>query len=125
MTDLQTTVLRFEPGAVSLSQVDREITELLTQLSDANSSLGRAATDEGFSPGDFIGASATVSQDGKGFGLEVIIVAILVKLTTHAAEKAWDQLIWPRIMDKLGADALGDKVSEDASSVEDASSTED
>jgi hypothetical protein len=110
MSEPHTTVLRFEPGTSRPGQLEEEISAMLLELADSSSELAERAKEDGFTPQSFTGAHVEVTQEGKGFGEVVILVAIGSSVAGHMIEKAWDDLIWPRIKGRLGADALGKKI---------------
>jgi hypothetical protein len=103
------THLRFKAGEADLDDLRAEIASALRDLADPTSSLASQASAYGFDSVEFTGAESSVTEDAKGFGPILILVAILTPSATHAINKVWDDLIWPRIKSRLGADALGER----------------
>jgi hypothetical protein len=104
--------LRFAGGAADAEDLEAEISSILHELADPASDVARSAVAVGLSPSDLAGARVTVSQEGKGFGPVMILVAIAVPVAAHIVNKFWDDVIWPRIRGRLGADALGEREEE-------------
>jgi hypothetical protein len=99
--------LRFRSGAASVRDLQAEVSSALAELADPDSGLAQAAAGLGMAPHEFAGASGSVEQEGKGFGDVIMIVAILAPAANHALRNVWDDLVWPKIKSRLGADALG------------------
>lgn len=104
--------LRYEPGAVSIDDLQAEISSALEELADPDSDLARAASGIGIATGEFAGAEGSVDQEGKGFGDVIILITIFAPAANHAIRNVWDEIIWPRIKSRLGADAIGAEAEE-------------
>lgn len=109
MTEEAVTTLRFLEGAADLEDLEAEITSALAELGDSTSDLARSALMAGLNPGDLQSAGVSVRKEGDGFGPVVLLIAISVPVTSHIIDKLWDDIIWPRVKDRLGADALGER----------------
>jgi hypothetical protein len=107
--------LQYRPGAATIDDLQAEISSALRELGDPDSDLSRSASDLGITSDEFTRAEASVNQEGKGFGDVLIVVAIFAPAVNHALRSVWDDLIWPRVKSRLGADAIGDEVEEDES----------
>jgi hypothetical protein len=104
--------LRFAGGSADAEDLETEILSILNELADSGTEVARSAVGAGLSPSDLAGARVNVSQEGKGFGPVVFLIAITVPVAAHIVNKFWDDVIWPRVKDKLGADALGEREEE-------------
>lgn len=113
MTEVQRLSLRFQGAAASINDIRAEISAALNELADPASSLAGEASTAGFNSAEFINAESTVDEDAKGFGELVILVMIVAPAATHALNKVWDDVIWPRIRSRLGEDALGETDNSD------------
>lgn len=105
--------LRYEPGASSVSDLDAEISSALEELADPDSDLAQVASRIGVEAREFAGARGSADQEGKGFGDVVVLIAIFAPAANHALRNVWDEVIWPRVKSRLGADAIGSEVGED------------
>lgn len=113
MTDHYSISLHFRGGAADLDDLRTEISSALRELADPTTSLAHQASAAGFNPAEFADAEASVTEDAKGFGEVLILVTIAAPAVTHALNKVWDDLIWPRIKSRLGGDALGESEKAD------------
>jgi hypothetical protein len=109
MTDARSVSLRFRGGSADLKDLRTEISAALGELADPTCGLAERASVLGFSSAEFIGARADVSEDSKGFGEVVLLITIVAPAATHALNKVWDDLIWPRLKSRLGGDAVGEQ----------------
>ena len=54
-----------------------------------------------------------ISVEESGQGLEpvsaTILITIAAKLTEHALSKLWDDILWPRLRRRFGANAVGEE----------------
>jgi hypothetical protein len=107
MPEVNSIQLRFVGGKVNTEALEAEISSILSELADPASEAAKSATDIGLNPADMAGAQVSVAKEAKGFGPVAIVIAIAVPVAAHIVNKFWDDVIWPRIKDKLGADALG------------------
>lgn len=105
--------LRYQPGASNIDDLQAEISSALEDIADPKSDLGQIASGIGISPGEFARATGSVDQEGKGFGDVIVLITIFAPAANHALRDVWDQVIWPRIKSRLGADAIGNEVEED------------
>ncbi len=104
--------LRYQPGAASLDDLQTEISSALEDLRDPDSDLARDASGLGFSSNEFAGAEGSIDQEGKGFGDVIIFITIFAPAANHVIKNVWDEVIWPRIKSRLGADAVGNELEE-------------
>jgi hypothetical protein len=104
---MEEVLLRFSAGSVAAADLEPEISSIIRELADPESAASRLATASGLVPADLADAPVTVSQSGKGFGAVVILIAITTSVGAHAVESYWDDVIWPRLKTKLGADSVG------------------
>jgi hypothetical protein len=111
--------LRYRSGAANIRDLQTEISSALKELGDPDSEIAYAASDFGLASDEFAQAEGSVNQEGKGFGDAIILIAIFAPAGNHALRNVWDDLIWPRIKSRLGADAIGDEVYEDDSDQDD------
>ena len=102
-------VVRYRSGAADVEDIETEIRDALRQLADPASDLAAAAAESGVGPRDFDGATVAVEQEGKGFGDVIVVIAILAPTANHVLRSVWDEVIWPRVKESLGADALREK----------------
>jgi hypothetical protein len=106
--------LRFESGAVRLDQLQAAISDVLDQIADSTSELAAEAERAGIAPAELAGSDVQVTQERKGFGAEAVLITIGISAAgssvSHVVNKLWDELIWPRLKAKFGADALGKKI---------------
>jgi len=84
----------------------------LKDLADPASDLAQSASGIGVSTGEFAGAEGSVDQEGKGFGDVIVLITIFAPAANHVIRNVWDEMIWPRIKSRLGADAIGNEVEE-------------
>jgi len=99
--------LRFKGGAADAEELDAEIATVLEELSNPVSEVTKAATAVGLNAADLAKARITVSKDAKGFGAVALVIVIAAPVAAHIVEKFWDEVIWPRVKNRLGADAVG------------------
>jgi hypothetical protein len=103
-------IVRFRPGASSVNDLEAELTSALEELADPGSDLARLASGIGIAAPEFADARGSVDQEGKGFGDVVVLIAIFAPAANHALRNVWDEVIWPRLKSRLGADAIGDEI---------------
>jgi hypothetical protein len=108
MTDARRVSLYFRGRAADLDDLQAEISSALEELADPASGFAGQASADGFDSSEFARAEVSVMDDAKGFGDVVVLVAIFAPAATHALNKVWDDLIWPRVKSRLGGDALGE-----------------
>jgi hypothetical protein len=108
--------LRFGPGAADATDLENEISSALAELADQATDPGALASSLGLNTMEFIGARVEVSKSAKGFGEIALLIAIVAPAATHALNKAWDDIIWPRVKSRLGADAVGPRQEDHSSS---------
>ncbi len=94
--------LRFAAGSASASE--------LQQASDE--ALRRGADSEVDIPTD---AQVTIVQEKDGLDptLTLIVITIVTNLGTEAAVGVWKEYIWPHLRRSIGADALGEPISDE------------
>lgn len=107
--------LRYQPGAVNIDDLQAEISSALEELADPGSDLAQVASGLGIASSEFAGAEGSVDQEGKGFGDVIVLIAIFAPAANHALRNVWDEVLWPRIKSRLGADAIGHEVDQDDS----------
>jgi hypothetical protein len=108
-TGQQRMTVSYQSGRASIDDLQTELSEALTELATPGSELAVAAVALGAVPQDLTEAQGTISQQGKGFGAVIVLFTILAPVENHILRNIWDDLIWPRIKARLGADALGQK----------------
>jgi hypothetical protein len=99
--------LRFVGGAGEPEEIEAEIMSIFRDLTDPTSEVAESASAAELELPEMRGAQAKVTKEAKGFGPVVILIAISVPAATHIVNQLWDDVIWPRIKKKLGADTLG------------------
>lgn len=110
MTNTNKITLRFEPGSASVDEIDQEISAVFKEIFDRGQSGTQRDDLSSLAAGSVI-----VHEDGKGFGDAVLIlIEFITGASVHMVDKAWDELIWPRIKARLGADALGERSDDSA-----------
>jgi hypothetical protein len=112
MPEAYVTQLRFVGGKGNAEDIEAEISSIVAELADPASEAAQSAANAGLNPADMSGARVDVAKEGKGFGPVAIVIAIAVPVAAHIVNKFWDDVIWPRIKDKLGADSVGKRVQE-------------
>jgi hypothetical protein len=112
MTENSSLSLRFRGHAATVEDLQAEISAALRELGDPASSFANRASEADFNAAEFAGAEVSVAEDAKGFGEVLILITIAAPAATHIINKVWDDLIWPRIKSRLGADALGEAEKE-------------
>ena len=86
------TPLRFARGSASAAEVERSVAAILAEDQiDAIASV-RVTETQGADP-------VTIT----------VIVTILTQVGVHAAERAWDEIVWPKLRRRLADDALGER----------------
>jgi hypothetical protein len=108
--------LRFKSGQVPVAKVESELSRIVQELGDPASEIAQAARTESFSESDLVGVhvSVTAENDKKGFGFIPILIEIGIDLAKDAVEKLWEKVIWPKLKDRLGGDALGERLSDES-----------
>jgi hypothetical protein len=107
MTEVHQIGLRFASGAADVYDLKSEISAILAELGDPATEVARSASAFGLDISEFRAAQVDVSKEAKGFGDIALLILITAPAATHVLNKAWDDIIWPRIKARLGADALG------------------
>lgn len=107
MPEENTLTLRFASNAADVHDLEEEISSILREISDPASDAANAALAANLNPSDMSGAHTSVTEEDKGFGPVAILIAITVPVAAHIINKFWDEVIWPQIKGRLGADALG------------------
>jgi hypothetical protein len=106
--------LQFEPGAVRLDQIRAAISDILNEFADPTSELAAVAERVGIASEELAGGDVEVTQERKGFGAETVLIIIGINAVgssvSHVVNKLWDEVIWPRLKAKFGADALGKQI---------------
>ncbi len=103
--------LHFVAGAVSAEDVESCVSSILMELANPQSESSAMAAAAGLSPAELAGAQARATQNAKGFGPVLIIITISTAVAAHIVEQFWDDVVWPRLKAKLGADSLGERES--------------
>jgi hypothetical protein len=98
---------RFSKREVAVEKIEAEIRSVLSRLADPRSDVARSATAAGLEPTSLAKARATVTEEAKGFAPVAVVVVIFTPVAAHIVDKFWDDVIWPRVKGRLGADALG------------------
>jgi hypothetical protein len=104
-----TTKKRFVRGSASASRIEDVAHEILAELDDPASEASSAAQRAGLSRADLVDARAEVTEAEHGADpfLTPIIIGIAVSASSKVAESLWEDVLWPRIRRRLGADAIG------------------
>lgn len=105
--------LRFVGGAVDTEDLEAEISLILKDLSNPVSDVAKSARAVGLDPSDMRGARARVEKETKGFDPVLIVVAVSVPAASHIVNQFWDDVIWPHLKKRLGADSLGKREEND------------
>ena len=111
--------LLYWAGGASIEELQEEISRILAELGDPDSELSRVASERGIASHEFAGSQGIVDQEGKGFGDVVVAIVILAPSINHAVRNIWDDLIWPSLRSRLGADAVGSEVDSDEGAEQD------
>jgi hypothetical protein len=100
---------RYQRGDASATELQEVVDEILGQLTEPDSEIGRAARDAGLEPAALSGVHAEVYEGAQGAEpiLTTIVVGIAVAAGSKVAETLWSEVIWPRLRRRLGARALG------------------
>lgn len=103
--------LSFRRGSTSARELQQVIDDVLAELSRPDTEAARAAQDAGLPVRDLMSAEVRVEEGEQGAEpiLTTILVGIAVKAGSVVAERLWNDVLWPRIRRRLGADALGDQ----------------
>ena len=113
LNDTAKLTLRYRPGAVSNDDLAAGISSVLSDLREPDSDLSRAASNLEVPASALHHATASVEQQGKGFGVDVILlITILAPAENHILKSLWDNVILPHIRSLLGADAVGSQVDD-------------
>ena len=107
MSNHTTLELEFQPGAVATATIQSAVSDVLLELADSHSEAHKAAVEADLNPTDFADTTVQIGTESKGFVISSIVIAIGAPVAAHVINKLWDDVIWPRIKDTHGADALG------------------
>jgi hypothetical protein len=104
-----TTRKRFVRGGASASRIQDVAREILAELDDPASEASGAARRAGLSRAELVGVRVEVTEAEHGADpfLTPIIVGIVVSVGSQVVESLWEDVLWPRIRRRLGADAIG------------------
>lgn len=105
--------LRFVSGAGDTEDLEAEISSILENLSDPVSDVAKSACAARLDPSDMRGARVRVTKEAKGFDPTLILIAISVPAASHIVNQFWDDVIWPHLKKRLGADSLGKREEND------------
>ncbi len=110
-----TATLHFARGSASGSEIEEAARAVLAELDDPTSEAAAAATRNGLDATALRGARIDVAETEHGADpfLTPIIIGIAVSAGSKVAETLWKEVLWPRIRRRLGADALGDRQTEE------------
>jgi hypothetical protein len=89
MNDPNVIELRFVQGDASASEIRKVLDEVVAELDSVE--------------------SATVKEESQGFEPTTILIAIAGYVGMKLADSVWDDIVWPRIKQRLGSGALGAK----------------
>lgn len=107
--------MRYRRGDATADEIRAVADDLIRELADPTSEAGAEAMAAGIDPASVRGA-VTVEVEETAQGAEPFLTAVLVGITVSAgsqiAESIWKDLLWPRIKRRLGAGALGPRVSD-------------
>jgi len=113
MPDAREITLTFEGGSARVDELQVTLRDIIQAFSDPESDVVEASRAQGLDVADIVGAGVRVEQQAAGFGVETVVIVLLLKkaadVLEHIADQVSDDIIYPRIKSALGADALGDK----------------
>jgi ABC-type sulfate transport system substrate-binding protein len=105
--NVETLQLRFAYGAASAREIRAVMDELIADLTTSATNAGHPDLDEfGLNPAE-IQLDVTEDRHGAEPVATMIVIEIAINASTHIAVKVWQKLVWPRIKQRLGSDALG------------------
>jgi hypothetical protein len=107
MPDSASVSIRFSGGALTADSLEAEIASFMQELADPRSDVAQLAEAAGLQPERLSQATVKVTQTTKGFGPVAIVVMIVAPVASHLIDKFWDDVIWPTLKKRSGADALG------------------
>jgi len=101
--------LRFRRGAAGAESIDGVVRDVLTELEEPGSEAALVAERAGIDPARLAGARVEVTEGEQGAEpiLTTIVVSIAATAGSKVLESFWNDVVWPRIRRRLGADALG------------------
>jgi hypothetical protein len=105
------TQIRFERGQASAKDLQKVVDEVLTELRRPASESVRLAKQSRLDPSLLADAEVSVGEEGHAVDpvITPIVVGIVVAVSGHAANRFWDDVIWPRVKKRLGGLAVGKK----------------
>jgi hypothetical protein len=108
---MQSLTLSYGYGTRSGRQIQTAVDQIVSDLADPQSDIAQDAIRLGLDPIELNDLKVTVREDKQGVEpvSTTILIAILTKLGTYAAEQAWEKLIWPAVRRRLDARALGER----------------
>jgi hypothetical protein len=117
----QSIELRFTRGSVDAATLESFLAEVLAEFGEHDSHDADWASEHGIDAQAVAESNARVREEAHG--LEPISTTVLVTIGTGLGlkilESLWDDVLWPRLRRKFGADALGDRLGEDQGTRED------
>lgn len=113
-TPMQPTIseFSFRYGEASATEIQGVVDEVLAELGDATSEAAEGARTAGLDPPVLASADVTVCERGQGFEpiLVTILIGISIRAGSHVARNLWDDVLWPRLRRRLGANAVGEEL---------------
>lgn len=102
--------LRFQHGQAGVEEIQGVVDDVLATLADPRSTAAELARAAGADAERWAKATITVVEEQQGFDplTTTILVTIAANAGTHIAKRFWDDVVWPRIKARIGADAIGD-----------------
>jgi hypothetical protein len=106
--------LRFQRDQASAKELQSAIDEIVAEFNDAGSEASRQAAEAGIDATELSGISVSVEEDKQG--IEPVLTTILVTIAADVGKQVlvdelWVKVLWPRIKRRLGAKAVGRKLS--------------
>ncbi len=102
--------MRFRRGQSGAIDLQRVVDEVIYELGDPSSEASEKVREIGLDPNTLSQARISVIEENEGVEpiSTTILVSIAVKVGAHAAQKFWDEVIWPRIRRRLGGIPIGE-----------------
>jgi predicted TIM-barrel fold metal-dependent hydrolase len=88
------------------------VDETIADLRDPTDVIARRARELGLDPAQISNAGVQIEEDRQGADpiFTMIVVTLGVNVAAHVLTTIWDDLLWPRIKRRLGANAVGGSV---------------
>jgi len=104
--------LRFRYSQANAAEIQMVADEVLDELHDEDSEAARQARKAGLDPSILANADINVREQGQGVEpiLTTILVSISAEVGAHIARRFWDEVLWPRLRRRFGANAVGEEL---------------